>query len=1056
MRHRSRPLPLLALCLLFIASLAPPVTAHAPSALTSALFQTPVDVDHPTDTVDVGGERWQRLEARANTHRPGRQYEPALLIGEDGRFTVTWQSRRQEGRGHELYAQRFDPLGRRLGGETRINEALRPDQGNVCGTLLENGTIACSWQALGQDGSLGGAVIRMFDGRLVPLTGDLVANERTSGNQADTVCAALPDGGLLVAWSGPGDQGALPRAWARCFDALGRPAGPEFRLGHAALAGEKLPAVAVFPDGGFVAAYAALDADGRPAGVYGRRFSADGDAGAPRKLNGGADLGAIEPVVAAAPDGRFLAAWLEHGGERADYDVRAMLFGADGRPRGPAFTVHESTAGIQNAPAAAFLPDGRFAVAWNHCTEGSRGSDVMARLFHAGGDAQGRSFRLTRAADGEQRLAGATGRLRLAAGDQGQLALAWSGAGEGPADDHGAFFTLLLPERAHIVAGAEAEAEVRRTAAFDAIRTACDAARAGRPAVGDEPRVFAGLADEAVPHQPPVWDPKRRVEQLPYGGDPSPVPLADDGFFGVASTGWTPPDPHLAVGPEHVVVMTNGAIAFFTKEGTQTFIDEIEDSYGFWGGQGATNFVFDPEVIYDPHAGRFMAMANERGTSSDSYFLLAVSDDADPNGTWYKYRINATPHCGSTIDSPNIAVDGQAVYLTADCWTSNNYVIYILDKTPLLSGGSATVTNVLTISGPQSHGIPVTYGSAPAMYMIEHFESSSNTSVRLHAITDPLGTPSRVTHTLTVPSYSPPEDPPQLGSSIRPETFDSRFWSCVWRNGSLWACHHVGGSRVLARWYEIDTGNWPASGSPSLVQSGTVDPGSGVRAFFNAISVDDAGNAAMVFARSSSSEYISMARASRCADDPAGTMPDQAILKASTTGYNTSRWGDYSAVAVDPADGVTFWMHHEYTTSSSSWSTWIASHDPECTPQVVDTVATTLGCVPDSGTLPFASQFWVQLENLTTENRRAAARIDAQIASGGVFGNWRAGWTNLDPGEVFTTYWNQNFPALGSLVGHNVFTLVCEDVTPSPYNQPPYAPAGDTDSASCTVTAASP
>jgi len=236
--------------------------------------------------------------------------------------------------------------------------------------------------------------------------------------------------------------------------------------------------------------------------------------------------------------------------------------------------------------------------------------------------------------------------------------------------------------------------------------------------------------------------------------------LADGGFFGVASTGWTPPDPHLAVGPDHVVVMTNGAIAFFTKAGSQTFIDEIEDSYGFWGSVGATNFVFDPEVVYDPHSGRFMAMACERGTSSDSYFLLAVSDDSNPNGTWYKYRINATSQCGASIDSPNIAVDGQAVYLTADCWTSVNYVIYILNKTPLLSGGVAAVTNILTITGPQSHGIPVTYGTAPAMYMIEHFESSSNNTVRLHAITNPLGAVSRVTYNLTVPSYSPPEDPP--------------------------------------------------------------------------------------------------------------------------------------------------------------------------------------------------------------------------------------------------------------------------------------------------------
>ena len=60
------------------------------------------------------------------------------------------------------------------------------------------------------------------------------------------------------------------------------------------------------------------------------------------------------------------------------------------------------------------------------------------------------------------------------------------------------------------------------------------------------------------------------------------------GFTGIFSTGWTPPDPHMGVGPDHVVVMTNGAIAFFTKDGTLTFQDEIEDTFGFWGEVGAT------------------------------------------------------------------------------------------------------------------------------------------------------------------------------------------------------------------------------------------------------------------------------------------------------------------------------------------------------------------------------------------------------------------------------------------------------------------------------------
>ncbi len=120
------------------------------------------------------------------------------------------------------------------------------------------------------------------------------------------------------------------------------------------------------------------------------------------------------------------------------------------------------------------------------------------------------------------------------------------------------------------------------------------------------------------------------------------------------------------------------------------------------------------------------------------------------------------------------------------------------------------------------------------------------------------------------------------------------------------------------------------------------------------------------------------------------------------------------------------------------------------------TVTASLDCQPMMGVLPFVSQFTVQLANSTSENRRAAGLLDVTVAGGTSYGSWRAGWTNLAPGEVFSTTWSQNFPALGALVGLNVFTLTAEDVTPAPYNQPPYAPSGDTAADGCTVAAAAP
>ncbi len=95
----------------------------------------------------------------------------------------------------------------------------------------------------------------------------------------------------------------------------------------------------------------------------------------------------------------------------------------------------------------------------------------------------------------------------------------------------------------------------------------------------------------------------------------------------------------------------------------------------------------------------------------------------------------------------------------------------------------------------------------------------------------------------------------------------------------------------------------------------------------------------------------------------------------------------------------------------------------------------------------------VELANLYGgQTRRLAGRLELDLAGGQHYGSWRAGWSNIGPSNSYLTSWGQFIPALGSLVGVNTFTLLAEDVTPAPYNQPPYPAAGDQASDNCTVT----
>jgi beta propeller repeat protein len=116
-----------------------------------------------------------------------------------------------------------------------------------------------------------------------------------------------------------------------------------------------------------------------------------------------------------------------------------------------------------------------------------------------------------------------------------------------------------------------------------------------------------------------------------------------------------------------------------------------------------------------------------------------------------------------------------------------------------------------------------------------------------------------------------------------------------------------------------------------------------------------------------------------------------------------------------------------------------------------------LDCSPTSGLLPFDTQFTVTLINDYPEMaRRLDYQLNVTLASGTSYTNYRRGYQNVWPGEPRVKSWTQTFPAYGTLVGDNEFLLTVTDVTPAPFNQPPYPQAGDTDTDSCTVTGVAP
>src|SRR2546430_8987650 len=95
------------------------------------------------------------------------------------------------------------------------------------------------------------------------------------------------------------------------------------------------------------------------------------------------------------------------------------------------------------------------------------------------------------------------------------------------------------------------------------------------------------------------------------------------------------------------------------------------------------------------------------------------------------------------------------------------------------------------------------------------------------------------------------------------------------------------------------------------------------------IGMDKLGNIALGFSKSSGTTHPGLGYTGRIPSDPIGSMESAAniVVGAGSQTGNLSRWGDYSSMSIDPADGCTFWYANEYIPSNGSfnWRTRIGT-----------------------------------------------------------------------------------------------------------------------------------
>lgn len=402
-------------------------------------------------------------------------------------------------------------------------------------------------------------------------------------------------------------------------------------------------------------------------------------------------------------------------------------------------------------------------------------------------------------------------------------------------------------------------------------------------------------------------------------------------FPGAGFSGSIPPDPDIAVGPGHIVQVVNGSVSFYRKDGTRDFT-QPDSNTGFWAGIGATSFIFDPKVFFDIHSGRFVIVELEQSDSPQiSKLLIAVSDDSDPNGNWFRYRIEASQTVGGNnlwLDYPGWGYNTDGYVCTGNMFPfgagSVGSQAITFRKAPMLTGQPTTVsTFTLNHFTVQSARTP-----DAGMNRVFGVARNNSTSLAIYSWSTLDGTPTMNQTTVAVPSYSGINaNAPSTGGQVL-DTIGDRMMSSFASSGRIWATHTIRTSdnRSQIAWYEFNLGSWPTTGGVALSQSGTIAMPGNEWALMPSIGRNNLGDVSVVFTRSSSSISADMMVATRRASDPTGTMGTPVLLAGSQGNQMTGnfRFGDYSDVEID-TNGSTFWGVANTFRANNRWGTDIVS-----------------------------------------------------------------------------------------------------------------------------------
>jgi len=408
-------------------------------------------------------------------------------------------------------------------------------------------------------------------------------------------------------------------------------------------------------------------------------------------------------------------------------------------------------------------------------------------------------------------------------------------------------------------------------------------------------------------------------------------------------------DGSLAVGRSHVLVAQNFAVAIFDKASGAKLEDTNLHDW-FPSRPAEAQFVFDPRVLHDQYADRWIAIALAWNQSTvtgiqGSWLLFSVSRDADPTGEWLgsaldTFRDPATPD--GWADYPSLGVDARAVYLAYNV-KGGAARLLAFDKADLYDDGSARCFDLGMLRNPDGTAATAVqpchhFGETSAAHLVKTITPGDQPSrtVVLRSVIWTAGAPSvSDPRAVTVHPYAaPPKEADQLGEKAL-DVGGVRVRGAVSRAGSIWLSHASaygtgvpGDAWIAARWYRVDAASGMVQAQDEIAETGAYH-------VFPNLVVDEAGTLLVIASRSAPGEHPSL----HYGRWPTSGVAQSGMLVPGRGPHRKCRgnqscddpgarngWGDYNGIALDP-DGATVWAFGGvgHATDRTLWATAIVA-----------------------------------------------------------------------------------------------------------------------------------